>query len=659
MLVVDDDAVTRRILETTLAAAGMSVIVTSGSTDALRIVGEQAVALVLLDLVMPAPDGFDVLRVLRREQKTRDVPVVVLTALEGGEDITRAFEAGADDFLRKPFRGEELLARIRGQLRLRDYVDELATKEHDAQALLELSQALASSLDFREILYTVVRRIADVVKVERASIVLVREDGQSGIVVAASDDHSVSNLTLDLSKYPEIQRVVRTRKPLTIEDVATHPVLDGVRADVSGLVRSSLTVFPIVYEERAMGVLFLRAAESRGALTEREIGFCATVANATAVALRNARILQSLRDQTQQITFARAEAERRLETLRPYADFFAAAADGMAVLDSEGRLLFANPRAHEIIGWSSDQIGVHELLDIVSPADRLAALRIVRGFGRGRYPKNVDLHAVGAGGDKRTLNVSFSPLPGGDGAAICSFRDVTAERETATELAKTKSFLEKLIDSSVDAIVAADLKGRIIVFNKGAERIYDRRADDVIGQLDVEALYPPGVAREVMKRIRSEQHGGRGRLEALRTEAVDSHGVRIPIMLSASLIYEGGRPVASVGIFTDLRERVRMEERLAEAQHQLALSEKHAIVAELAGTAAHELNQPLTSIMGYAELLKRRLERNASQYQAADIIVREAERMAEIVRKIGKITKYETKSYVGRTQILDLDRSCA
>ncbi len=61
--------------------------------------------------------------------------------------------------------------------------------------------------------------------------------------------------------------------------------------------------------------------------------------------------------------------------------------------------------------------------------------------------------------------------------------------------------------------------------------------------------------------------------------------------------------------------------------------------------------------MGYAELLKRRLERDTAAYSAAEVIFNEAERMAEIVRKIGKITKYETKSYVGRARILDLDRS--
>src|SRR6201995_1987537 len=71
-----------------------------------------------------------------------------------------------------------------------------------------------------------------------------------------------------------------------------------------------------------------------------------------AIALRNARVLQSLRDQPQEVTVARFEAERRMKSLQRYADFFESSADGIVVLDAEGKLLFSNPRAREITGYS-------------------------------------------------------------------------------------------------------------------------------------------------------------------------------------------------------------------------------------------------------------------------------------------------------------------
>jgi signal transduction histidine kinase len=160
-----------------------------------------------------------------------------------------------------------------------------------------------------------------------------------------------------------------------------------------------------------------------------------------------------------------------------------------------------------------------------------------------------------------------------------------------------------------------------------------------------------------MRRIRDPEISGYGRLEDYRVDMLGSDGGQIPVTLSASLVLDNGRPIGSVGIFTDIRERLRMQERLERAQEELRGRERMAIVAELAGAAAHELNQPLTSVIGYAELLRRKLEDEPTLSSAAAVIIRESERMAEIVRKVGKITKYETKSYVGTAKILDLEKA--
>ena len=100
-----------------------------------------------------------------------------------------------------------------------------------------------------------------------------------------------------------------------------------------------------------------------------------------------------------------------------------------------------------------------------------------------------------------------------------------------------------------------------------------------------------------------------------------------------------------------------MESSLQIAQEELREREKGLALAELAGTTAHELNQPLTAVIGYAELMLRQLPAEAEHRPAAEVILEQAQRMAGIVQKIGKITRYETRSYVGSTKILDLDKS--
>jgi PAS domain S-box-containing protein len=651
VLVVDDDAVSREVLTLALARADLPHVAVGSGAEALAQLEEVNPSIVLLDLVMPPPDGYEILRILRSRPETRDLPVVVLTALEADEEIAKVFEAGADDFVRKPFKAVELVARIRGQLRIRGFVEALAKKEQDARLVLELTRALASNLDFRGILFTVVQRIAEVAKVDRVSIVLVREAGDVGYVVAASDDEQLRDLPIDLARYPEIQQVLSSREPLVIVDVATHPLLEIVRHEGHKSAFSSLAILPILYESRPMGVLFLRAKHAF-TFADRELGLCRTVSNAMAIALRNARVMQTLRDQTQQVTVARFEAERRLRTLQRYADFFESAADGIIVIDAEGHLLFSNPRAQAITGYSETDLRGRRVGDLFAGEDAALAHDLRLGFAQGRYPQNVDVHVRKKAGEVAILSVNFNSVLREEGVVLCTFRDVTAERAVETELLKTKDFLQRIIDSSVDAIVSADLRGRILLANPAAERIYGIPASELLG-CDVSLRYPRGVARDVMRLIRA----GGGRVQGLRTDLLNVNGEPVPVSLSAALIHEGTTPVGSVGIFTDLREKVRMEQRLAQAQEQILAQERQAIVAELAGAAAHELNQPLTSVMGYAELLMRRLEPDTAAYSATKVIFNEAERMAEIVRKIGRITRYETKSYVGRARILDLDRS--
>jgi len=227
------------------------------------------------------------------------------------------------------------------------------------------------------------------------------------------------------------------------------------------------------------------------------------------------------------------------------------------------------------------------------------------------------------------------------------------------DLAQTRDFLQRVIESSVDGIVSADLRGRILVYNQAAARIFGYDRDEVLGRMNVEDLYPPGVARDVMRQIRSQENGGRGRLTDHRVDMLTNRGERVPVALSASLVLDGRRPVGTVGIFTDVRDKLAMEARLSRAQRELQSHEKQAAIAELAGAAAHELNQPLTAVMGYAEYLKRTVSGDVAQERAIDVILSETERMANIVRKVGRITRYETKPYVGGAKIVDIEASSA
>ena len=348
-------------------------------------------------------------------------------------------------------------------------------------------------------------------------------------------------------------------------------------------------------------------------------------------------------------------ARSPLENLRRrYAKTFASMALGIVVIGPDLRLAFANPRSYEIVGHREETVSADDIGRLIAPED---LPRIRETLAQGQHPRGMDVNLIRRDGTRIVCSCSFSPLIGAEDHTVIAFEDVTDQRETEKELLKTMEFLESLIDASVDAIVATDMQQRVVLFNPSAERISGRHVSDVLGNLKLEDLLGRSSAELVLQRVLSDSHGGEGRLEPTMLDLLDVYGSHIPVQLSASLIYERGEPSAIVLIFADLRDRIRVEERLAEAQKKLAFTEKQGVLAELAGTAAHELNQPLTSMMAYAELLQRQSEPGSPTAKAAEVLIGEAERMADIVRKIGKITRYETTSYVGHQKIFDLERA--
>jgi PAS domain S-box-containing protein len=356
-------------------------------------------------------------------------------------------------------------------------------------------------------------------------------------------------------------------------------------------------------------------------------------------------------------TLIRAADDRgELSQLRRYEDFFSHVNDGMAVLDEQGRVLTVNPAGCSILGLRGEETRGLPLPELVAKESAMEASLLWRELAGGGRVLSADLSVHTKDGRTVTLAVSAGPLRSQNGHAILSFRDVSERRELESELRKTKEFLERLIHATPDGIVAADLQGTLLLFNKGAERMTGFPASGLVGKWNIRELYPPGLAEEMMRRLREARAAGEesGRV---RCEIVARSGEVIPVDLSAAIVSEDGRDTATVGVFRDLREELRRESELRKTRERLEQAEKAAVVSALAGAAAHELNQPLTSVLGFSELLFRRTGEQDKGREELAAILREAERMAQIVKKIGRITRYETTAYVGRTRIVDLERA--
>ena len=160
ILVVDDYPTNVKLLRRNLEAAGYETVAAYDGEEALEKVAAEKPDLILLDILMPKIDGFAVCRRLRADEATAVVPIIMITALRDTADRIRGLEAGADDFLSKPFDRGELLARIESLLQIKYYRSMLAEREKFHAVIHDLSHGIIIT-DGRWRVETITRRAAE------------------------------------------------------------------------------------------------------------------------------------------------------------------------------------------------------------------------------------------------------------------------------------------------------------------------------------------------------------------------------------------------------------------------------------------------------------------------------------------------------------------
>ena len=143
ILVVDDQVQNIELLEAHLAPQGYEIVKAASGEEALLKLSGNQIDLILLDIMMPRMSGIEVLEKVRADEKTKVIPVVMVTALKETEDKIRALEAGCDDFISKPFDKIELLARVKSMLKISHYLRQLDEKEKFKAVVDEITDGIA------------------------------------------------------------------------------------------------------------------------------------------------------------------------------------------------------------------------------------------------------------------------------------------------------------------------------------------------------------------------------------------------------------------------------------------------------------------------------------------------------------------------------------
>ncbi len=226
---------------------------------------------------------------------------------------------------------------------------------------------------------------------------------------------------------------------------------------------------------------------------------------------------------------------------------------------------------------------------------------------------------------------------------------------TLLRLREDRDFLNDLIQEALEGIIITNLDGNILIFNKTTEKVLGYMSSEVVEKMKIQELLPQDYSEDIIDEFNNKRFGSRATMLMGKKLFISKKKEAIPVMLSARLVGRSNEFTGIIWQFVDMRELINAQEKLVELTENLEIARKKAFTAALAGTAAHEMNQPLQSIMGYVELLTKRIREGTIEHKYLLTINQECERMAQIIRNIANITKYKTKDYVGSAKIIDLN----
>jgi PAS domain S-box-containing protein len=321
---------------------------------------------------------------------------------------------------------------------------------------------------------------------------------------------------------------------------------------------------------------------------------------------------------------------------------FDGALDALLLADDRGAYVNANPAACALFGLPRDQLLGCSIAQFSEPQ-----LDVAAQWERFREAGSMEgqFVLVRADGERRYLDfrATANILPG---LHLSVLRDMTAQKHAHDAQAR----LAAIVESSEDAIVSTSLAGRITSWNLGAERLFGWAAAEAIGE-DV-ALLIPAEQREAERYIMEGVARG-ARVDSFDTKRLRKDGSPVEVSLTISPMRDSsGAIIGASEVARDLTERRRSEAQLRRTEEQLRQAQKLEAIGALAGGVAHDFNNMLSVILGYASLVLEELEPDEGLRGLVTEIARAGERATALTRQLLAFSRQQ----VLQPRVLDLNQ---
>jgi signal transduction histidine kinase/DNA-binding response OmpR family regulator len=660
ILIADDYPDNIRLLAVRLKGEGYEYLAAQDGEETLAKIRSEKPDLVLLDVNMPKKDGFEVLAEMRADPEIAHIPVIIITAARiGSKDVRAGLSLGADDYITKPFDWQELIARIRNKLRVKQAEDALRRRNQELGALPELSQELSACAEIDDIPHVILKGMLESLHASQAHLMIFQPDGSQRdqiLPAPAADDDQQALIGEELRTL-----LIATRQPVSIADVHGD---ERFKATANGKARALIAV-PLLGRRDVVGLLAL-AHDQPTFFKPENLKLMQAISRQASIAIENAQLysvehkrvqeLVALNQLTHQIHHF-TNSSQLLETLPGLIQ--AALAYPIVTLwhtqaPTQGETSLGLQSAACLNGLPDKEILALAPLQVAAsgrPAMLAGALLEQVGDKPKSGEDGVSWNSAEGQDSKKAERAAETPGDGASGyAAIRSavavpfFKEKTiagvlaihspnanAFQESdrvvletlATQLASAleraalfesveqeQRRLSAVLHSAADAILVFDEQNCLQLANPAGERLFT----DIEARTGYELPAEKGYDELVALLLKARHQGG-----AEESELAWPDGRTFSATVTN--IEEGGQVVM-----------------LHDVSHFKALDR---LKNEFIATASHDLKNPIFAMLGYSDLLKKAGPLNPMQADFVDRIRNAGQRMQELVLNLLEMARME------------------
>ncbi|MEJ2746826.1 MAG: response regulator [Anaerolineae bacterium] len=400
VLIIDDSFENRLLLSSQLGMEGYDIIQANGGVEGIELAKAHDPDIILLDVMMPDMNGFEVCKILKTDENTNLIPVIMVTALREVQYRIEGIEAGADEFLSRPHVREELLVRVRTLIRLKHARANLEQERTRLQRLYDISRAISTQLDLSSMMADIIRHTQAAIGATKGNIMLLNEDGEvshkflirTGSPVEVSDSVTRAVMNEGLGGW-----LVTNKHGDIIEDINRDDrwiMLPDDQEETGTAIGVPLKSSQRT--ERIVGVLILNHPQP-GFFQQEHLSLLEAIATTITAAIENADFFNEIN-----------EERRKLEAI------LAQSTDAVITTDEDWHISLFNHSAEKLLEVKAQDVidkSIRQVpqLSVLIPMFENASVHLT--------PQEISLN------NHKTLYASVSPIQGVGYAAV--MQDVT------------------------------------------------------------------------------------------------------------------------------------------------------------------------------------------------------------------------------------------